>query len=398
MQHDGFTDKRIEGHLKRLGPWLAFSLLFFVFVLPPLFNLLPERDASKPLNKVALKRIKSAKWMDNKTIRQKARKDKTRLKDKRQEKKEEKKIKKKTPVPEGQIVDIAMPEKEEAPDKAKYVSQYNSKVAKDTKAKVRRPARTTAPKVNLKGLKHKQQQVSKQENLIALNMKKKRGKKSIENMDSLLQIPKLKLKTDLKLEKDGRRGKFQNRDGQPTPMNGTAERLAMLIKKEQKNGAAGDSDISRRNNIPKSLLPSLSSVMETAGAPMNDYLKDAEEDDETGLNARSFIYATFYNQVKRKISQRWRPADVQRRYDPTHVIHGYQSRYTVVDITLDQKGNLHRIGVKRSCGVDFLDDEALEAVGKAAPFPNPPVGILEDDNFIRFPFGFYFEISRGIRF
>ena len=43
-------------------------------------------------------------------------------------------------------------------------------------------------------------------------------------------------------------------------------------------------------------------------------------------------------------------------------------------------------------GVSELDDEAVRAFHAAAPFPNPPEGLVKDD-LITFAFAFYFEIG-----
>ena len=47
----------------------------------------------------------------------------------------------------------------------------------------------------------------------------------------------------------------------------------------------------------------------------------------------------------------------------------------------------------QSSGVDFLDDEAIDAFKKAAPFPNPPKDLVESDGQIHFNFAFIFELS-----
>ena len=52
----------------------------------------------------------------------------------------------------------------------------------------------------------------------------------------------------------------------------------------------------------------------------------------------------------------------------------------------------------QTCGVDFLDDEALNAFRKAQPFINPPPLLVEADGLIHFNFGFIFELSGKTRF
>jgi TonB family protein len=44
-------------------------------------------------------------------------------------------------------------------------------------------------------------------------------------------------------------------------------------------------------------------------------------------------------------------------------------------------------------GVSFLDDEAINAFRLAQPFPNPPQGLVDENQLITFHFGFHFEIG-----
>ena len=50
------------------------------------------------------------------------------------------------------------------------------------------------------------------------------------------------------------------------------------------------------------------------------------------------------------------------------------------------------MGVDLPTGLEFLDDEAIEAFKQAQPFPNPPKQLVES-GVIEFKFGFFFELS-----
>jgi len=65
----------------------------------------------------------------------------------------------------------------------------------------------------------------------------------------------------------------------------------------------------------------------------------------------------------------------------------------VLRIHLSPDGKLAAWTVLQSSGVDFLDDEAIDAFKKAAPFPNPPKDLVEGDGQIHFNFAFVFELS-----
>jgi TonB family protein len=99
-------------------------------------------------------------------------------------------------------------------------------------------------------------------------------------------------------------------------------------------------------------------------------------------------YAPFFDAVKKSVGQHWDPNASLRQRDPTGNIYGGRDRYTLLSITLDTQGALREVRVEHSCGVDFLDKAAIAAFQKSA-FPNPPPGLVEKDNAIRFQFGFF---------
>lgn len=127
----------------------------------------------------------------------------------------------------------------------------------------------------------------------------------------------------------------------------------------------------------------------------DDALMDVEEGDETSLNSRKFRYWDFFNRVKERVREHWRPQDVYRRRDPNGRIYGVQDRLTVLTVTLDDRGALQRLVTVKDSGAEFLDEEARRAFQAASPFPNPPVGLLDDSGKVTFQFGFLFEISTG---
>ena len=106
------------------------------------------------------------------------------------------------------------------------------------------------------------------------------------------------------------------------------------------------------------------------------------------------MYASFFNRLKRQVAQNWDPASVWRRSDPTGTVYGAKTRITEVRVSLSKKGALEKIVVTGPCGIGDLDDEAIRAFHAAAPFPNPPDGLVDGrSNLITFAFSFYFEIG-----
>ena len=76
-----------------------------------------------------------------------------------------------------------------------------------------------------------------------------------------------------------------------------------------------------------------------------------------------------------------------------------ESGFTVKDVPsilmrqtlLDRE--LVKVVVTSPSGSVELDEEARRAFQVAAPFPNPPDGLVQKDNLITFAFGFYFQLG-----
>jgi TonB family protein len=186
-------------------------------------------------------------------------------------------------------------------------------------------------------------------------------------------------------------------------VRGNSDRMRLQFgKKRSEEGESGDEGEDRQN-VAMLGRPSMDYMDMVTGAPPNDYVKDVPKGESTLLNSREFKYATFFHRVRRGVSDHWNPGDVYLRRDPYGNIYGVKDRYTVLNVVLDNQGELTDVSVVRSSGVGFLDDEAVSAFKGASPFPNPPQGLQEDDGSIRFQFGFYFEIGerpkmRGFQF
>lgn len=130
-----------------------------------------------------------------------------------------------------------------------------------------------------------------------------------------------------------------------------------------------------------------------AGGGSVDHLEEIESGDETALTAKRWVYASFFNRMKRQVAQNWDPQSVWRRIDPDGTKNGFKTRITEVRVSLNPQGKLNKIVVVGPSGVSELDDEAVRAFNAAAPFPNPPDGLVKD-NQITFAFSFYFEIGQ----
>lgn len=118
-----------------------------------------------------------------------------------------------------------------------------------------------------------------------------------------------------------------------------------------------------------------------------------DEGDVTLVNSRSFKFWDFFDRIKGQVRSEWDPGPVYRSRDPDGKIYGRRDRYTILGVVLDGSGALAQLEVVHRSGLDFLDDEAVRAFQAAAPFPNPPTGLIDERGRIVFRFGFLLEFG-----
>lgn len=162
---------------------------------------------------------------------------------------------------------------------------------------------------------------------------------------------------------------------------------------------------SDRGTFPdlKSLRPKFALVpgpkapqMDVNGDPSqtDDYLKDVKPGLQTLLSTREFIYYAYYSRIKESLRQHWEPTvreKVKIIYRQGRTIASAKDRVTQVLVTLDAKGELIRVDVLTQSGVQDLDAAAVEAFRDAAPFPNPPKGMVESDGTVKIRWDFVLE-------
>jgi protein TonB len=128
----------------------------------------------------------------------------------------------------------------------------------------------------------------------------------------------------------------------------------------------------------------------------NDYIKDVDQGLETMLNTREFKYYSYYNRIRKQLSQHWegkvRDKLSKLFKEGRAPAATNKDRITKVMIVLNDAGTLVRVQVLSDSGVRDLDDAAVEAFRDAAPFPNPPKGIVESDGTVKIRWDFVLEV------
>ena len=125
----------------------------------------------------------------------------------------------------------------------------------------------------------------------------------------------------------------------------------------------------------------------------DDYLPNTQEGAQTALNTREFQFYSYFERIKDRLRMYWEP-ELQGRVDKIYAKGknlGEQDLITKLNITLSKQGELSKIQIVRNSGIEDVDEAALKAFEKAAPFPNPPSGMIEKDGTVRLTWSFVVE-------
>jgi TonB family protein len=118
----------------------------------------------------------------------------------------------------------------------------------------------------------------------------------------------------------------------------------------------------------------------------NDHIETAEPSLMTQLNTREYKYYGYHKRIRTQLDQWYESKlrdQMKKIMSQGRTIAAEDNKRTQLLIILNDKGNLVGIQVMGASGVRELDDAAVEAFKKAAPFPNPPKGMIDNDGTIK---------------
>jgi len=285
-------------------------------------------------------------------------------------KEEDKKEAEKADRPDGQVVDIARPDNEKRPDSYKFLAKWDSTVPREKRSAFDKDIPVRGKKLQRLATPPSAKLAPQSDELVTPGESKERKEK---------------------VEEQIKKGELAGFEGETGDLEKGAEkndpgRITGTDKADKKGQEAAEL------SLPPRYLPFFYGNDTALTSPSNDYLKDLPEEDETAMNARRFLYADYYNRIKKAVSYYWEPAKVLMVHDPSGHIFGLADRYTKIEAVIDARGTIVSVIVTKPSGVDFLDREAIDAFKMAAPFPNPPAPLLTDGRFT-LPFGFYVTIE-----
>lgn len=308
---------------------------------------------------------------------------------------------KKPSTPKGQVVDVAPGNGQESPD-AKYLAESANQTKKQTRSRDQTafyrnamPQRTSSAPQQASGKDNVEKPQAAGNNGLAEDDRPLRDPKSRRN---IFEVPDVKRRQEVAIrDRDGLGpgAPVANRT-ESAEVAGNSNRLK-IQRGEGDSGAEEPSAGKKGSPGIANLAPSMSVLDKISGAAPNDHLADVEEGNGTYLNTKEWKYSSFFNRVKQGVGMHWDPGAPIRQRDPTGNIYGGRDRYTILNVTLNDRGLIKNIYVEKSCGLDFLDVEAISAFERAQPFPNPPPGLIAADSTVRFSFGFFLEWGSGSR-
>lgn len=307
----------------------------------------------------------------------------------------------------GQVVDVPPTADDTADPNAKFLSRHNSRVEKETVARLdqrdRKLGRVT-PKLQREG---------DQAPAAVVPQTPLSPKKGDDRMDDapkvdrqrrlVFEVPEILRREGLDLRQFPSLGPSLAPRAKQRELAGTGSELDVqlgqgtLDREAEAAGEAGARGGTGDREVPtlQALMPTMGTLDRITGSPREAALDGVEEGDGTFLNTKEFKYATFFLRVRDAVQDQWEDAVSReyRRRDPMGHIYGTRDRNTLLAVTLRPGGELADIQVSETSGVDFLDNVAMDAFRRAQPFLNPPAGIVEEDGLIRL--NFMFKIAVG---
>lgn len=180
-----------------------------------------------------------------------------------------------------------------------------------------------------------------------------------------------------------------------------ADPLENLDQRRPRDKDALFRDITKKYNS-KNMFENVEKKMVTATSPgspgeasqTSDYLKGKDPGLETLLNTREYKYYTYFNRIRRKLSEHWEPKvkeKMNRMFKQGRTIASVDDKITKLLIVLNDNGVLVKVQVLSDSGVHDLDEAAIEAFRAAAPFPHPPDGIIDEEGTIKIRWDFILE-------
>lgn len=303
----------------------------------------------------------------------------------------------------GQVVEVTAPDLEISPETARFLSEYNTKVEKETVARASTEKMVPRPSPEQAHVSDNldprdESRVSERENTDDVASESESTTPSRGDESDGPSLLAMRAQEFRAARTAGARlgASSMATDGLPTARRGDGPRdQDARESQDARTGAAGNAS---GGGAAPNLRLSEETLSRFVGGGSVDKLDGVETGEVTALNSRRWKFAGFFNRMKREVAQFWHPNRIYLHRDPTGKVYGNKDRVTILTVSLEPGGRLSKILVSRGSGVAFLDEEAVRAFRLAQPFPNPPKGLVDTaSDLITFQFGFHFQIGERRR-
>lgn len=135
-----------------------------------------------------------------------------------------------------------------------------------------------------------------------------------------------------------------------------------------------------------------------ATAATDDKL-NVDRGERTLLSTREYKFFGYYQRIKELLRQYWKPNiehQMARLWGKGKQVKEDELTTRVL-VLLDEAGKISKISKLASSGYIELDDAAIQAFQTAAPFPNPPKAMLDEDGFVRINWDFILTTENSPR-
>ncbi len=301
----------------------------------------------------------------------------------------------------GQVIEVTAPDLEATPENARFLSEYDTKVDKETVARgsteemVSKPAPKElpideAPK-ELQPDPKASGEPSEEQALLAKLTDGSNSEGTTSKSSPLLAMRAQEFRPETTVgELSGAEALEANGLAAASRGDGSIKSRAQAAQEGREAVNAGSG---QRSSLPN-LRPSEDMLSRVVGGGSVDKLDGVESGDFTAINSKKWKFAGFFNRMKRQVAQNWHPDVVYTRRDPSGKVYGTKDRITVLEVSLKPNGSLAKVVVFQESGVDFLDSEAINAFELAQPFPFPPADLVDEGSqLITFSFGFHFQVG-----
>lgn len=222
-------------------------------------------------------------------------------------------------------------------------------------------------------LSEKAKYLSEKTNTVEKETKAKTGKQFLNTQ----QVANSQAIPELKNQPVAKPIPAQAKKAQPQIFDNSFDAYASLSKAQERKALPAPQQKNDRN---------LAAAQNSQASTTNDHLEGVKDDLMTKLNTREYKYYGYYNRIKTQLNEWWVP-QVQQKFTKMmkqgRSIASSENKITKLVIILNSAGNLVKVQVLGESGVRDLDDAAVEAFRQAAPFPNPPKGMMEQDGTVK---------------